>query len=235
MRILGSKFCGHDSALCLIDTKTKEVFSMSTERVTRIKHDSLDISPILDAYELKSIDSFAHSWSDFANKSKDGELRAKMVFNKEIERALRKIIKPKYIKDLIISKGLKKKLIFKSFFTDFSSFKKYYLSKIKRAFYSDDSKHNKRVFVNYITKTLASKNLHPNNFDFFDHHKCHAFPAYILSPFSSESAISMTLDGKGDGFFSKVYMFKQIDNAKLIGYSKATPFRHPKYNGYRWF
>jgi len=235
MRILGSKFCGHDSALCVIDTSTKEIFSISTERVTRIKHDSLDISPILDAYEFNNIDCFAHSWSDFANKSKDGELRAKMVFNKEIEKALRKIIKPKYIKDLTISRDLKRKLIVKSIFNDFKSFKKYYISKIKRAFYSNESKHNKKVFVNYISNTLTSKNLHPKNFDFFDHHKCHAFPAYILSPFSSENAISMTLDGKGDGFFSKVYMFNQISNTKLIGYSKATPFKHPKHNGYRWF
>ena len=34
MRIAGTKYCGHDSALCLLDTDKKTVFAISTERVT---------------------------------------------------------------------------------------------------------------------------------------------------------------------------------------------------------
>ena len=56
MRIVGTKYCGHDSALCLLDTDKKTVFAISTERVTRIKHDYLDITPILDAYQLDIVD-----------------------------------------------------------------------------------------------------------------------------------------------------------------------------------
>ena len=59
MKIVGTKYCGHDSALCLIDTNEKTIFAMSTERVTRIKHDQLDISPILDSYNLEGIDYVA--------------------------------------------------------------------------------------------------------------------------------------------------------------------------------
>ena len=75
MRIMGTKYCGHDSALCLLDTEQKTVFAMSTERVTRIKHDSLDISPIIEAYDFGSVDYAAHSYSDFEDKGHDGELR----------------------------------------------------------------------------------------------------------------------------------------------------------------
>ena len=39
MKIVGTKYCGHDSAICLLDTNNKTIFAMSTERVTRIKHD----------------------------------------------------------------------------------------------------------------------------------------------------------------------------------------------------
>ena len=56
MRIMGTKYCGHDSALCVLDTTQKKIFAISTERVTRIKHDSIDITPIINAYDFKNID-----------------------------------------------------------------------------------------------------------------------------------------------------------------------------------
>ena len=31
MRIVGTKYCGHDSAICLLDTDKKTVFAISTE------------------------------------------------------------------------------------------------------------------------------------------------------------------------------------------------------------
>ena len=72
MRIVGTKYCGHDSVLCLIDTSEKSIFAMSTERVTRIKHDQLDITPILEKYKFSRINYVAHSYSDFADKAQDG-------------------------------------------------------------------------------------------------------------------------------------------------------------------
>ena len=47
MKIMGTKYCGHDSAICVLDTSQKKIFAISTERVTRIKHDSIDITPII--------------------------------------------------------------------------------------------------------------------------------------------------------------------------------------------
>jgi predicted NodU family carbamoyl transferase len=84
---MGTKYCGHDSAICLLDTEQKTVFAISTERVTRIKHDHLDITPILEVYDFGSVDYVAHSYSDFEDKSQDGELREKMLYNKDIEKA----------------------------------------------------------------------------------------------------------------------------------------------------
>ena len=63
MRIVGTKYCGHDSALCILDTDKKTIFAISTERVTRIKHDSLDITPILDKYLFHSVDYVSHSYN----------------------------------------------------------------------------------------------------------------------------------------------------------------------------
>ena len=46
MKYLGTKFIGSDSSIFVIDTEKKSVFAVSTERVTRKKHDPFDISPI---------------------------------------------------------------------------------------------------------------------------------------------------------------------------------------------
>lgn len=221
MRICGTKFCGHDSAICVLDTEKKEIFAMSTERVTRIKHDYIDITPILEAYDLKSIDYVSHSYSDFEDKSKDGELRAQMVYNKEIEKALRKIIKPKYIKDLNISKSEKKSLIMTSLTENPSAFFQYYGSKLKRAFTKNSYENNKRVFTNYITKCFNENNLYPKAVNFYEHHLCHALPSYYFSSFNGQEAIALTLDGQGDGYFSKAYYFKNDKEFELIGESSA--------------
>ena len=221
MRIAGTKYCGHDSALCLLDTDKKTVFAISTERVTRIKHDYLDITPILDAYQLDIVDYVAHSYNDFEDKGHDGELREKMTYNKEIEKALRLIIKPNYAKDLSLSRTEKNKLIFKSLFNNFSAVKSYYVAKYKRALVKETPEGSRRAFTNYIRINFNKFNLKPKKIFFYEHHLCHAIPSYCLSPFNGDKALALTIDGQGDGFFSKLYVFNGLEDYKLIGQSTA--------------
>ena len=65
MKIMGANSFGHDTALFHIDTIKKEIFAMSTERVTRIKHDSMGIGPILEKYSFSDVDYFCHGYGDF--------------------------------------------------------------------------------------------------------------------------------------------------------------------------
>ena len=218
---MGTKYCGHDSAICVLDEKKKSIFAMSTERVTRIKHDQLDITPILAKYKFSNIDYLAHSYSDFADKGKDGELREKMTYNKDIEKALREIIKPSYIKDLNISRIKKNKAIFKALFTNLTSVRNYYTAKVKRALVKETPEGNRKAFIYYIKKNLNNFNLKPKKILFYEHHLCHAIPSYYLSYFNGKKAIAMTIDGQGDGFFSKAYLFESAENFKLIGQSSA--------------
>jgi carbamoyltransferase len=218
MKIVGTKYCGHDSAFCLLDTKQKTVFAMSTERVTRIKHDFLDIDPILGAYQFDSVDYVAHSYSDFEN---DGELREKMTYNKDIEKALRLIINPTYIKDLNVTRAEKNQLIRKSLLTNFSAVKAYYGAKFKRALVKETPEGNRLAFTNYIKENFNKYNLYPKEIFFYEHHLCHAIPSYYLSPFNGDEALALTVDGQGDGFFSKLYSFKNDTEYKLIGQSSA--------------
>ena len=222
MKIIGTKFCGHDSALCVIDTNKESIFAMSTERVTRIKHDSMDITPILSEYSFDKVDYVSHSYNDFKDEGNDGELREQMTFNKEIEKAIRLIVKPTYIKDLRISRIKKNQLIFKSLFINFSSVKSYYFAKIKRALVHDTPEGNKLAFTKYIKNSFQKNNLHPKEILFFEHHLCHALPSYFLSPSNGDKAIALTIDGQGDGFFSKLYLFNGPDDFQLIGQSRAS-------------
>jgi len=221
MRIMGTKYCGHDSALCVLDTKQKKIFAISTERVTRIKHDSIDITPIINTYDFKSIDFIAHSYSDFEDKGHDGELREKMTHTKDIEKALRRIIKPNYIADLNLTRVKKNLIIFKSLFTNYSAVKEYYSAKYKRSLIRETPEGNKKAFTIYIKENLAKFNLTPKKVFFYDHHLCHAVPSYYLSPFNEEKALALTIDGQGDGYFSKLFYFNGLDDYKLIGESSA--------------
>ena len=221
MRIMGTKYCGHDSALCVLDTTQKKIFAISTERVTRIKHDSIDITPIINAYDFKNIDFIAHSYSDFEDKGHDGELREKMTYTKDIEKALRRIIKPNYITDLNLSRVQKNLIIFKSLFINYSAVKEYYSAKFKRSLVRETPEGNKKAFTSYIKKNLAKFNLMPKKVFFYDHHLCHAVPSYYLSPFNEEKAIALTIDGQGDGYFSKLFYFNGLDDYRLIGKSSA--------------
>lgn len=221
MKIMGTKYCGHDSAICVLDISQKKIFAISTERVTRIKHDSIDITPIIECYDLGSIDYVSHSYSDFEDKGSDGELREKMTYNKDIEKALRKIIKPRYAADLGVKRFQKNKLIFKALFNNFSAVKDYYSSKIKRALVKETPAGNKKAFSQYIRKNLAANNLKPKEVFFYDHHLCHAIPSYYLSPFSGKEALSLTIDGQGDGYFSKLFYFNGSNDYKLVGKSSA--------------
>ena len=223
MRIVGTKFYGHESALCLLDTKQKTVFAMSTERVTRIKHDSIGITPILQAYDFNDVDCVTHSMADFENKGQDNELRGKMTCNKDLELLMRSFFNPLYVKDLNISKKARKKIILKSITTNFTGVVKYYSTRVRRALIREDSVNNKITLTNYISSSFNKYNLYPKEIDFIDHHLCHASAAYFLSPFNAESALSLTIDGKGDGFFSKLYFFNG-SKQKLIGKSLASFF-----------
>ena len=221
MRIMGTKYCGHDSALCVLDTTQKKIFAISTERVTRIKHDSIDITPIINTYDFKSIDFVAHSYSDFEDKGHDGELREKMTLNKDIEKALRLIIKPKYAVDLGLTRTEKNIMIFKSLFTNYAAVKAYYGAKFNRALVKETPEGNKKAFTNYIKKNLAIFDLIPKKVFFYDHHLCHAVPSYYLSPFNEEKALALTIDGQGDGYFSKLFYFNGLDDYRLVGESSA--------------
>jgi carbamoyltransferase len=148
MIIVGSKFYGHDSAVYRIDTDRKTLFTVSTERATRKKHDDAYAALLLELTPPREIGVLAHSF---------------LAFREPTEALMRKVVKP-----------------------------------------------------NRLT---------PNTrIEFYDHHLCHAVSAYYSSPFFGRCCLIVTLDGRGDGFFGKAYLFDH-SGRREIGASPAHVFQ----------
>ena len=49
-----------------------------------------------------------------------------------------------------------------------------------------------------------------------DHHTCHAFYSYFISPFKNKKVLSLTVDGYGDGLNSTIGMFDKKGNYKRV-------------------
>jgi carbamoyltransferase len=60
----------------------------------------------------------------------------------------------------------------------------------------------------HMRRTLEDEGIRCGTVHFYDHHLCHAAAAYYFSPFSvTDKALAFTIDGCGDGHFSKLHLF----------------------------
>ena len=59
---------------------------------------------------------------------------------------------------------------------------------------------------------------------FFEHHLCHAMSAYYSSPYYGKPCLVMSIDGQGDGYFGKAYVFRDHGHQE-IGSCPALPFQ----------
>lgn len=226
MRILGAKFFHHDSAVFLLDCENQEVFAMSTERVTRIKHDNIDISYVLKAYpdRFRDIDWVCHSFSD---SDKAGNIYADLcrsnIFAIKHLRNYRDLVKPAYIKDLNIGRSQKfTKLMLSIFTRPYQVWLSLYYYCVSRAVSDRDTEKNKESVLNFIVDTLSECGIKSAEIDLLDHHLCHAVASYYFSEFVGEQALCLTLDGAGDGFFSKAFI---VENGRFISVGESRNVR----------
>jgi len=222
MRIIGTNFMGHDSALFYIDTQSKEIFAMSTERVTRIKHDSKDIAPILEKYPFEAIDYVCQGYGNFDAKVRT-DLGPERVVGSIQKKAFCDLLQPTYIKDLFPS-DKEKFLAFQKSYTENPEKTLEDLDKLepdfKERFLKEHAgESDKEILEGYMLKVFQSNGITPKKIEFYDHHLSHAAGAYYFSPYAYEQrCLSLTLDGWGDGFFGKAYLFEN-DEYKLVGQS----------------
>lgn len=216
MKILGTKFYGHDNSVFYLDTVEKKIFGLSNERVTRIKHDRASIRATVEAYPfLKDVDCVVSGY--------ELEDRKKYYLDLAWYDFIYEVIQPKYIKSLVIVKKSSLTNV-KLFLKLFGRSRKYHawlwdsfmFKTLKRPM---DFRLAREKIDQYYADLLE---VPISKIDHKDHHLCHAMSSYAFSPFAEgEDVISFTLDGIGDFAFSKVYKFKSFKDYECLGVSVA--------------
>ncbi len=211
---IGINFEGHDSAIFVLEPEKNEVFAISTERITRFKHDTVFPLPPIEKYiQYSGIDPNSVTRIVCGN-SKVMQKSSRARLNQyEREMFYRELMGEKYLK------GYKKK---KAEFDALSPVKKTFslIFKGKYRQYLNVERSEETIFqkdlVNQVLKTYFPKA--EIRLDYFDHEECHAVSSYVTSPFYDD-VLLITMDGHGDhNCFSRAYVVKN-GSMKLVSES----------------
>jgi carbamoyltransferase len=215
--VIGANFLSHDSAVFAIDVHNRRVFGMSTERITRYKHDTLPPIPVIrELIREFGLDPSAIRLVTIATPLQT-QLGSQVERELYTARAsLREALNVKYLSDVVreleryshVGRLARLKLLLTS-----PAGCKYLMHRIRMngkttTFQSMVATEVNRLFPQASVKVRA-----------FDHHLAHATGAYFLSGFTNP--LNVTLDGWGDGIFSKVFVgdgagLKEVSASRAI-------------------
>lgn len=188
-KVVGVHFVGHDSAVAVIDIEAKDIFALSLERVTRVKHDARAPIPLLQNHTRQSnSDSYCFSYTD---------LNWRQIAYFDIEHQLDELRRQFDVKRPRLVRALMRLLM-----SHPNSFARFFYLQIKQALL--DLSPNLEEFKARFAKRFS---VQKDKLHFFDHHLSHAASAYFTRPLSGFSdPLILTLDGQGDRAFSKVFL-----------------------------
>lgn len=231
MKILGTKFFGQDSAVFFMDTDKKELFAISSDRVSRIKKDNYDISPTLESFTksyFQEIDELSYSFANFCGNDAVLETKGTSYYWLNYQRLYRRITKPRYRSDLnrehdvlyqvllYLRCIISPKIFFYKYVRDYY-WGKYIANDLPDGFHF-------KMIDRHIRETSNRYGIKSKNIKYHDHHTTHAFSAYYSSQFAyDEASVVFTLDEHGDECFSKLFVFDK-DKFTEFGSSKAMRF-----------
>lgn len=220
MKILWTKFRCHDSSIFYIDTVAQEIFAMSTERVTRIKHDKHPIEKILEEYPfLKNVE---YVWHTYCMDDTIEELK-----NSELRRMIQRVYQPQYIKNLAgvyseveTDASIKKRLIDQSqqLCPEVVSRYKLYQSLQWVAWSAEYDSLSTKYFKQDIARVVW---VHEERVSLHKHHLCHAHWSYCMSPFYGNATGVFVLDGRWDEEYSTLWSFNDQYTYKQLWSSKT--------------
>jgi carbamoyltransferase len=200
--VIGANFLNHDSAIFCIDVENQRAFGMATERFTRYKHDTLPPLPaVRELLQDWHIDGRAIERVVVAT-SLQSQLRSQVRRRLYAEiSSLRNALHARYLKDVISRLAEYQRL------TPLQRWRLMLKSEAGRRYLRNRlggngtcvplrqviSEEFARLFPRAVIEVCA-----------FDHHLTHAASGLVLSGF--EDPLIVTLDGWGDGFFSKAFI-----------------------------
>ncbi len=215
--IIGCKVIGHDSSLFIIMPEVKEVFGLATERLTRYKHDRLSPAIVLKKFiEYYDIDWLAVRNVVLCNSFHEYDPKEDYKNAPEIGYAIRK---------LFPFKSGQENFGQKNFYRKFLALMPHLLGwqilfeKIKQRLRIARKIPVEKIMLKHIEESFPNAQVESHS---YDHHLCHAYCAYMTSPF--DEALVFTYDGWGDNNCSRVYA---ADKNKLI-LTASSPKEKPK-------
>jgi len=177
--VIGANLFNHDSAIFCVDVERQRAFGMSTERVTRFKHDTLFPMPVvrellydwgIDPLTVRKV-VVATSLASQVEWMVDPDSSTEVL-------ALRSDLKVRYKRDVIPA---------------IAHYRRGADTRSQVPFPQMARAEFEAVFPAAEIEIAA-----------FDHHLTHAMSGLVLSGF--EDPLLITLDGWGDGFFSKAFV-----------------------------
>jgi carbamoyltransferase len=182
---------GHDSTVCQIDLDKESIFAIALERTTRVKHDSRFSGSILKDFGLPVEDSHFC----FPLRELNGSRFTYFEYAHAYTQTIRILSDWKKKKG---QKFAKAGLLLKKPIQTLKSVIFFLFSNYLRG------KDNLSSFEKAFKKKMGTSRI---TFSYFDHHTSHAASAYYLAPESfAENTMVVTLDGQGDGYFSKIFL-----------------------------
>jgi carbamoyltransferase len=232
VKILGTKCWGQESAIFYLDTTNRTIFAVNSDRISRIKKDNYDISPILNMYskQFSELEVIAIPFKNYNGRDALLETKGTSYFWLNYQRLRRGILKPKYYSDL--TKKLDILSTFKLLLGIFSRPKIIYYYLIRQFYWNkyideklSENFHFKYCF-SYIKELFEKYEISERKINFYDHHHSHAASAFYFSKFSLQpksKTIIFTLDEHGDNSFSSLAVFENM-NYRLLAKSTADKF-----------
>ena len=222
---LGINFENHDTAVFFMNPENSTVFAISTERITRFKHDKVFPIPAIEKYieysgiDVKQVTKLVCGNPKIMQKSKRYRLNA---YSREM-----------FFRDLMNEKYLKGYNTAKREFDSKSEWSKkvWLLSKGKYRQYNNIEKSEETAFQKDIILGVL-KGYFPNaeiELQYIDHEESHAISSYVTSPYT-DKALLITMDGHGDhNCFSRAYIVK--DNQLVQVSESISPDKFINFTG----
>jgi carbamoyltransferase len=208
---VGMRVFGHDSSIFSIDLNKRVVFALDTERVTRIKHDSISSFPALKFFfALFGIDEYSELSISVPMK----EYKKSNYFreNRDIRwNYFRKAYDIKYAKDEIEANKKDRKVKYKNYFQKYTDYEKFIQNrKLSIPRYIED-------YINHEVSRVKDIKIDTK---FFDHHLCHNISSFAFSKY--KEAICISFDGIGDNYSFKAYSMKKREKIEFLQIAESS-------------
>jgi len=218
---IGMNLDNHDTGVFVISDHDKEIFAISTDRITRYKHDNLFPFPAIEKYiQYSKLDtsSIKKIFVSIPYKSSKSAIVSKNLYQYNL--LLRQFFNALYINDFFEKLAEFKKTNPFKLFCQLSLSKKGIKLLILRALLKINLKSLESIILSYLKNIFKNAEIQVK---YFDHEYCHATSAYHMSPYNN--ALVFTMDGFGDdNVYSRVYIGEKDKLVEIGASSSNKPF-----------